>query len=220
MELKRSRCRMLPQLLAHALTSRHQRLFKALLCAFVALLLGNNIPVQAYSYTYTTDDGHTIRIRYDINTGTDGKKYAVITGIGARYSGTEAEVSIPSTFTYNSEEIPVTTIKTCAVASSSYYYSANIASIIIPTSVTSINDGAFYSSSKYWCNLKSVTFEGAVTSIGNNAFKNCSALADINLPSGLESIGDYAFQGCTALTSMPIPASVTSLGEGVFYGCI
>ena len=59
----------------------------------------------------------------------------------------------------------------------------------------------------------------SVTSIGNSAFWGCSALTSIVIPESVTSIKGYSFWGCSALTSVVIGNSVTSIGENAFYGC-
>ena len=87
---------------------------------------------------------------------------------------------------------------------------------IIPNSVTSIGEEAFYGCS----GLTSITIPNGVTSIDNYTFYGCAGLTSITIPSSVTSIGDYAFYKCTGLTSIIIPNSVTSIGESAFAGCI
>ena len=87
--------------------------------------------------------------------------------------------------------------------------------IVIPNSVTSIGDYAFY----YCRGLTSVTIPNSVTSIGSRAFYACSGLTSITIPNSVTSIGDWAFYDCSGLTSVTIPNSVTSIGSGAFYDC-
>ena len=89
------------------------------------------------------------------------------------------------------------------------------ASYIIPNSVTSIGDDAFYGCDA----LTSVTIPNSVTSIGNSAFRDCCALTSITIPNSVTSIGNSTFSGCDALTSVTIPNSVTSIGNSAFKNC-
>ena len=135
------------------------------------------------------------------------------------------------------------------------YYSHNfyindqeIKDLVIPNTVDSIYDYAFYNCSE----LTSVTIPNSVTSIGNSAFECCSSLTSMfveegntiydsrdnsnaiietatntlitgcsntTIPNSVTSIGDYAFSGCSSLTSITIPNSVTSIGSGAFHYC-
>jgi len=86
---------------------------------------------------------------------------------------------------------------------------------IIPSSVTSIGDWAFYSCT----GLTSITIPPSVTSIGSCAFSTCKGLMSITIPASVTSIDNSAFALCTGLTSITIPASVTSIGSYSFDGC-
>jgi hypothetical protein len=88
-------------------------------------------------------------------------------------------------------------------------------SIKIPSSVTSIGDGAFRDCS----GLTSIEIPSSVTSIGNNAFWGCSGLTSIKIPSSVTSIENEAFWNCHSLTSIDIPSSLTSIENDVFWNC-
>ena len=88
-------------------------------------------------------------------------------------------------------------------------------SYVIPNSVTSIGDRAFFA-----CNsLAEVVIPNSVTNIGDRAFSFCSSLAEVVIPNSVTSIGDYAFFGCSSLAEVVISNSVTSIGEYAFSGC-
>ncbi len=88
-------------------------------------------------------------------------------------------------------------------------------STIIPNSVTSIGEGAFYGCS----GMTSITIPNSVTSIGDEAFNGCTGLTSIDIPNSVTSIGNEAFYECSGLTSVTIPNSVTSIGTEAFYRC-
>jgi len=87
--------------------------------------------------------------------------------------------------------------------------------LVIPDTVTKINDYAFYRCTR----LKSITIPDSVTSIGGSAFYGCTSLTSITIPDSVTSIGDFMFGYCTSLTSITIPDSVTSIGKYAFYNC-
>ena len=96
-----------------------------------------------------------------------------------------------------------------------FYMCSGLTSVTIPNSVTSIGNGAFAGCS----GLNSVTIPNSVTSIGNSAFNNCSGLTSVTIPNSVTSIGGNAFAGCSSLTSVTIPNSVTNIGGAAFYDC-
>lgn len=59
----------------------------------------------------------------------------------------------------------------------------------------------------------------SITSINDCAFINCDSLTSIVIPDGVKSIGWYAFADCTSLTSIVIPDSITSILKDSFYNC-
>ena len=86
---------------------------------------------------------------------------------------------------------------------------------VIPNSVTSIEDLAFY----FCAGLTSISIPNSVTSIGNYVFYFCTGLTSVAIPNSVTSTGDYSFVCCSKLTSVTIPNSVTSIGTGAFYRC-
>ncbi len=87
-------------------------------------------------------------------------------------------------------------------------------SYIIPGSVTSVGDDAFYDC----LNLTNVVIGNSVSNIGNSAFYNCNRLRNPTLGNGIIRIGDDAFYHCS-LANVIIPNSVTSIGDWAFYLC-
>ena len=88
----------------------------------------------------------------------------------------------------------------------------NIEKIVIPNSIMSIEDSAFYN-----CNrLTSLTIPDSVTSIGYGTFAWCSELTSITIPNSVWIIGSRAFYGCR-LIDVVILGSVTNIGYDAFY---
>ena len=91
----------------------------------------------------------------------------------------------------------------------------NTTSYVIPDSVTSIGDVAFFGCD----NLTSITIPNSVTSIGIQAFSYCDNLTTITIPNSVTSIGNSAFYECEGLTSITIPNSVISIGNNPLASC-
>ena len=200
---------------------------KLFLASFFALL-----SICANAYDFEADG-----ICYNI---TGDNTVEVTSNSNGEYAG---DIVIPNTVIYDSKEYGVTSIGDAAfygcsgltsiiVASgNSVYDSRNNCNAIIktsdnslvsgckntviPASVTSIGDYAFYNCS----GLITIDIPEGVTSIGNCAFSCCSGLTAIDIPEGVASIGKGAFSGCSGLTTIDIPASVTSIDDNSFLGC-
>ena len=102
-----------------------------------------------------------------------------------------------------------------SIGDRAFYGCSSLSEIVIPSSVTSIGDRAFYG-----CNsLSEIVIPSSVTSIGKGAFRGCNSLSEIVIPSSVTSIGDSAFSFCDSLSEIVIPSSVTSIGDRAFSGC-
>ena len=102
-----------------------------------------------------------------------------------------------------------------SIGDSAFYHCRALTSVIIPDSVTSIGVRAFEECES----LTFVEMSDRITSIGEGTFCSCGALTSVEIPDSVTSIGDSAFSGCGALTSVTIPDRVTSIGNWVFEFC-
>lgn len=103
----------------------------------------------------------------------------------------------------------------CTIGINAFYYCYSLASVSMPSSVTSIGSQAFY----YCYSLTFVSVSSGVTSISNNAFSSCYSLASVSIPSGVTSIDSSLFSSCNSLASVSIPNGVTSIGASAFSSC-
>jgi hypothetical protein len=88
-------------------------------------------------------------------------------------------------------------------------------SIILPASITSIADYAFY----YCENVTTVNIPSSVTEIGYESFAHCSAIDSIIIPPIVASIGESAFYDCTDLKKIVLPSTITRINESTFESC-
>ena len=147
-----------------------------------------------------------------IDVGESNTQYSSIDGVLFNKNQTTL-IQYPAGKQGSSYIIPnsVTTIENAA-----FYECSGLTSVTIPNSVTSIGNGAFADCSGLTGNL---TIPNGVTTIGNNTFSGCSGLTSVTIPNSVTSIGNYAFRNCSGLTSVTIPNSVTSIGYNAFEGC-
>ncbi|MBO7612736.1 MAG: leucine-rich repeat domain-containing protein [Treponema sp.] len=120
-----------------------------------------------------------------------------------KYIGSRGNVIVPEEI----EGYKVTTI-----GESSFSGVKNIASVVLPSSVTTIRASAFNGSS-----LKEVTLPSSVTTIEASAFKD-TYLTSVKLPQGLTSVSKSCFSG-TRLTSVELHEGITSVGDYAFSSC-
>ncbi len=93
-------------------------------------------------------------------------------------------------------------------------YGTEVADVILPPSLESIGDSAFYGCVR----LYNLELPGTLKYIGNHAFHLAKyAIGErLSLPPMLEYIGDYAFASNTRIYTVFIPESVKYIGKGAF----
>jgi len=96
-----------------------------------------------------------------------------------------------------------------------YLNDQEITDLVIPNSVTAINNYAFYGCSGF----TSVTIGDSVVTIGDYAFRECTGMTDLTLGNSLIGIFPDAFSYCTGLKNITMGSSLTGIGDGAFSGC-
>ena len=92
------------------------------------------------------------------------------------------------------------------------FLDCKVTEVVLPDTVTCIEDGAFYDCHK----LVSITIPDSVTKIKSRAFTGCKSLENVTIPYGITQIESYTFFNCESLTDITIPSSVTSIADDVF----
>ena len=95
-----------------------------------------------------------------------------------------------------------------------YTSAGKIKSIVIPGTVKTIGEEAFYCCTT----LKSVVLGNVIEKIERDAF-NSTGLIALEIPGSVKSIGYYAFSNNTGLKTVNIPGSVKKIGDFAFYSC-
>ena len=92
----------------------------------------------------------------------------------------------------------------------------SLVSVNIPSTVTAIEDSAFYDCTS----LSSINIPNSVETIGESAFYNCASLNNVVIPELITTIKPSTFEGCSQLDSINISPLITSIGEKAFMNCI
>ena len=100
------------------------------------------------------------------------------------------------------------------VAKDAFYGRSGLASVIMPSSLMSIEGYAFCGCD----NLKSVIIPDAVTCIDDFVFSYCRSLESVTILGNVTNIGEFAFSEA-AFSSFAMPEGVASVEAGSFYGC-
>jgi hypothetical protein len=90
-----------------------------------------------------------------------------------------------------------------------------ISGLILSSSITSIEERAFYQCSK----LSNVHFGNSLISIAEKAFFKCIALKSVILPYSLIYLGEHAFANCTNLEKVYLGSQISELKMRVFADC-
>lgn len=97
----------------------------------------------------------------------------------------------------------------------SFHECSNLSEIILPDSITIIEEGAF----GHCSNLESIGWPASLKEIGDFAFEMCTKLNEIEDLKNITSIGKGAFQLCENLERVGDMSSLTYLGDFAFNSC-
>lgn len=120
----------------------------------------------------------------------------------------------------------------CPIAKNLYLNGELVTDLVIPNSITTINDYAFNNCTS----ITSITIPNTVTTVGTFSFLGCSNVSTATIPtvaisglpkislktlviSGGDSIDKYALMNCSNLASITISDSVKTIGESAFSKC-
>nr|WP_321486230.1 leucine-rich repeat domain-containing protein [uncultured Draconibacterium sp.] len=90
-----------------------------------------------------------------------------------------------------------------------------LVSIILPSSLTSIGEYAFYLCE----NIKSINIGNLITNIGSRSFMGCYGLTAVTMGPSVITIQREAFQYCYALKNINFSENITYIGEDAFTHC-
>ncbi|MCB8818495.1 leucine-rich repeat domain-containing protein [Desulfosporosinus shakirovi] len=99
----------------------------------------------------------------------------------------------------------------------SAFASTLIREVVVPQSVTRIQDYAFGNCQ----DLESATVksDNLEYALGNGLFRDCRSLTEVTLAEGITQTSGYTFAGCTSLESIKLPATLQALDRYDFSGC-
>lgn len=137
----------------------------------------------------------------------------------SRYSG---YIKIPSSIEYENVNYKVTTI------SSFCFESSGLTSIDIPSTIKTIEGGAFAHTTRLsyvnisdiesWLKIKFGEQSNPLLQ-SHSLCLNGNEITELVVPNGITSLNDAVFEGWSALKSIYIPNSVTSIGAYAFRNC-
>lgn len=116
------------------------------------------------------------------------------------------------------------------IGCNSFTNTKTLSSIVLPDSVTMIDDGQeireYLGYIDCWVgafsgcsSLTHIQLSSNTISIGSGTFAYCESIKNLTIPNGVTTIGDGVFYCCSSLTTIDIPNSVEMIGERAFWDC-
>lgn len=91
----------------------------------------------------------------------------------------------------------------------------HLRSVVIPETVTAIEDGAF----EYCQQLETLICYGPLETSGRGTFMFCRSLKDVVFVNGLKMMDNYLYLGCNSLKNVWYKGKMDYVGEDTFRGC-
>lgn len=83
-----------------------------------------------------------------------------------------------------------------------------------------IRSDSRYVSRSYFDDLSGeLVIDSSITTIDDKAFYNCDGIKTILIPNSVTNLGISAFESCSGLESINIPNSIMAIPSGAFYNC-
>lgn len=91
----------------------------------------------------------------------------------------------------------------------------NIESVILPDSVTKLDNRTFYQA----INLRNIRLSNSLVEIGNKCFKDCRKLQKVKIPDSVHNLGQGCFCDCRELEDVILSSNLQKLEEHTFQRC-
>lgn len=114
----------------------------------------------------------------------------------------------------NIKKVNVTSDEYVTVANNTFAGASSLESVVLPSQVSVIGDGAFFECSS----LKRINLPQTVRSMGESVF-SYSGITEFTVPESLKTIEAQAFRECRALRQITLHAGVERIGDDAFENC-
>lgn len=153
--------------------------------------------ISKYNFTIPNSVSHVGRNAFSNTTWYNNQPNGVVYAgsVAYKYKGDMPE-NTSITLREGTKEIAIDAFRNYSISSADP--KDYLVSIVIPNSVISIEDYAFYR-----CySLKNVVIPNSVQHIGNSAFEQCFDLSELTIGKGVKNVDGLAFAGCSRLKTV------------------
>lgn len=101
-----------------------------------------------------------------------------------------------------------------SISCAAFQDTADLKTIILPSSLKQIGDRAFFNSG-----ITAVDLPDGIEKVGKMAFSHCPFLEKAIIPGSINNLGDRAFTECHKLKDVTVGDGITGIGDNVFANC-